>query len=92
MVNDPNESSYYEIALTNRQVVIAFVLMLTIVLSIFLSGVWVGKNASQRLAEATTPAEVRTADSPAADTLANLEELKFFSESEQTKVELSAEF
>lgn len=82
-MNEPNESSYYEIALTNRQVVIAFVSMLTLVLAIFLGGVWVGKNASQRLAQ-TDRAGDTAPSGPAADTLANLEELKFFSEAEES--------
>ncbi len=38
------EPSYYEIALTNRQVVSAFVILLGCLLVAFLSGVWIGKG------------------------------------------------
>lgn len=40
------ESSYYEIALTHRQVVVSFVVLLVFVAVVFLCGVWVGKNDS----------------------------------------------
>ncbi|MEP7013561.1 MAG: SPOR domain-containing protein [Acidobacteriota bacterium] len=39
-----DEPSYYEIALTNRQVVSAFVILLGCLLVAFLSGVWIGKG------------------------------------------------
>ncbi len=39
-----DEPSYYEIALTNRQVVTAFVILLGCLLVAFLSGVWIGKG------------------------------------------------
>jgi cell division septation protein DedD len=39
-----DEPSYYEIALTNRQVVTAFVILLACLLVAFLSGVWIGKG------------------------------------------------
>ena len=45
-MNESNEPSYYEIALTNRQVVVAFVLILSSVMAAFLSGVWVGSQGS----------------------------------------------
>lgn len=80
-MSEPNESSYYEIALTHRQVVVSFVVLLVFVLAVFLCGVWVGRNGEEagapRLAEVTqTPVGV--------DELANMEEGKFFSESEGT--------
>lgn len=40
------ESSYYEIALTHRQVVVSFVVLLVFVAGVFLCGVWVGKNGA----------------------------------------------
>jgi cell division septation protein DedD len=80
-VNEANEPSYYEIALTNRQVVVVFVALLTFVLAIFLCGVWVGKNGSERLARAGMPSQ--GAQGAEADQLANLEEFKFFSEAEK---------
>lgn len=39
------EPSYYEIALTQRQVVIAFVILLTCLVVAFFSGVWVGTGS-----------------------------------------------
>jgi DedD protein len=46
-----HEPSYYEIALTNRQVVVAFVILLTCVLAAFLSGVWIGRESTVRSQE-----------------------------------------
>ncbi len=69
-VHDNNEPSYYEIALTNRQVVVAFVLILGSLLAAFLSGVWIGRqDAGPRFAqgtgeEPTAGAEVADLDSP----------------------------
>lgn len=41
---DTREPSYYEVALTNRQVLVAFVALLVCLLGAFLSGVWVGQG------------------------------------------------
>jgi len=78
-VSDPKEPSYYEIALTNRQVLVAFVLVLGCVLAAFLSGVWVGRKGfeSGRLERAADGAEA-AGQEPAE--LAQLEELRFFSD------------
>jgi cell division septation protein DedD len=43
-----HEPSYYEIALTNRQVVVAFVILLVCVVAAFLSGVWIGRESMAR--------------------------------------------
>ena len=43
-MSQPDEPSYYEIALTNRQVVVAFVILLGCLLAAFFSGVWIGKG------------------------------------------------
>jgi cell division septation protein DedD len=43
-----HEPSYYEIALTNRQVVVAFVILLTCVVAAFLAGVWIGRESAAR--------------------------------------------
>ena len=43
-----HESSYYEIALTNRQVLTIFVVLLTCLVAAFLSGVWVGRGDDSR--------------------------------------------
>jgi len=75
-VAESHEPSYYEIALTNRQVVVAFVILLTCLLSAFFSGVWVGRestsrNAQEQLVRNTPPSE-------ASQEGKNLEELEFF--------------
>lgn len=68
-----HEPSYYEIALTNRQVLIAFAILLVCLVAAFLSGVWVGRGDAAppppRVAE-EAPAEAG-ADEP--------EPLSFFS-------------
>lgn len=51
MADTTHEPSYYEIALTNRQVVVAFVILLTCVLAAFLSGVWIGRESTARSQE-----------------------------------------
>jgi cell division protein FtsN len=50
-VSEPHEPSYYEIALTNRQVVVAFVILLVCLLSAFFSGVWIGRESTARAQE-----------------------------------------
>jgi DedD protein len=73
-VSEPHEPSYYEIALTNRQVVVAFVILLTCLLGAFFSGVWIGRESTAR---ATQEAMVR-ATPPASQEGKSLEELDFF--------------
>jgi cell division septation protein DedD len=59
-IGGPHEPSYYEIALTNRQVVVAFIVLLVCLVAAFFSGVWIGRESSTRtllqLARATPPA------------------------------------
>jgi hypothetical protein len=50
-VGSSHEPSYYEIALTNRQVVVAFVILLTCVVAAFFSGVWIGRESAARAQE-----------------------------------------
>jgi cell division septation protein DedD len=50
-VSDSQEPSYYEIALSNRQVVFFFVGVLFFVVGAFLCGVWVGRSGQDRLVE-----------------------------------------
>lgn len=50
-MSEPHEPSYYEIALTNRQVVVAFVILLVCLLSAFFSGVWIGRESTARAME-----------------------------------------
>jgi cell division septation protein DedD len=75
-VAESHEPSYYEIALTNRQVVVAFVILLTCLLGAFFSGVWIGRestarNGQEQLVRNTPPSE-------ASQEGKNLEELEFF--------------
>ena len=84
-MSESTEPSYYEIALTNRQVVIAFVILLTLVLAIFLCGVWVGKNGQERLAGTTGTAPTHPSAAAEPEQLANMEEFKFFAEENAKK-------
>jgi DedD protein len=77
-VTEPHhEPSYYEIALTNRQVVVAFVILLACLLAAFFSGVWIGRGGidphRDQMVRATPPSQ------PSAEGR-NLEELKFFAD------------
>ncbi|MCP4660624.1 MAG: SPOR domain-containing protein [bacterium] len=84
-MSESNETSYYEIALTNRQVLVAFVLILGCVLAAFLSGVWVG----HKRANPEPAGEDETAAVPGeTGELAEMEELNFFSEQSQGEEEL----
>lgn len=77
MTEPHHEPSYYEIALTNRQVVVAFVFLLACLLAAFFSGVWIGRGGIEprkdqmvrSVPPQQAPAEGRT-----------LEELKFFAD------------
>ncbi len=75
MAESSHEPSYYEIALTNRQVVVAFIILLVCLMSAFFSGVWIGREGNAaRAAEdqivRNTPPEPKEGQ--------NLEELAFF--------------
>jgi cell division septation protein DedD len=52
-LSESYEPSYYEIALTNRQVVVAFVILLICLMGTFFAGVWVGRGEVQAAAPAT---------------------------------------
>jgi cell division septation protein DedD len=78
-VTEPHhEPSYYEIALTNRQVVVAFAILLVCLLSAFLSGVWVGRGGAGA-GEEQAQVAARSAPQPGAA----LEEFEFFEEGEE---------
>jgi DedD protein len=79
-VAESHEPSYYEIALTNRQVVVAFVILLTCVLGAFFSGVWIGHESSVRNAQEQI---VRNTPPPESKEGKNLEELEFFDKSKK---------
>jgi DedD protein len=81
-VSDSHEPSYYEIALTNRQVIVAFVILLVCLIAAFFSGVWVGREsgfrAAEQMARNTPPAEEEEKEGR------NLEELEFFESGQKT--------
>jgi cell division septation protein DedD len=72
---DPHdrEPSYYEVALTHRQVTGAFVILLACLFTAFLAGVWIGRDAQPR-------AQTRVAESapPPEPGQGRLEQLTFF--------------
>jgi cell division protein FtsN len=70
-----HEPSYYEIALTNRQVVVAFAILLTCVLGAFLSGVWIGRESTARAQEQLVR---NSPPQQAAKEGRSLDELEFF--------------
>jgi len=71
---DPHEPSYYEVALTNRQVLAAFVVLLSCMLIAFFSGIWIGRGGAEgRPAPQVAGVEADAGEVP-------LEEFRFFSE------------
>ncbi len=72
---ETHEPSYYEIALTNRQVVVAFIILLTCLVAAFFSGVWIGREVTARAAQEQI---VRNTPPPQDAEGKNLEELEFF--------------
>ena len=85
---ESHEPSYYEIALTNRQVIVAFVILLVCLLSAFFSGVWIGRESTARAAEDqivrnTPPAQPKEGQ--------NLEELEFFDSRNKARGDKDAE-
>jgi cell division protein FtsN len=80
-VSEPHEPSYYEIALTNRQVVVAFVILLVCLLSAFFSGVWIGRESTVRAQEQIARNSPPPSAEPKRDGL-SLENLEFFDSKE----------
>lgn len=83
-MSESNES-YYEIALTHREVLVAFVAILACVLGAFLGGVWLGRRGADELLAQERLAGDPTADAAQAkegEDLAELEEFRFFSDEE----------
>jgi cell division septation protein DedD len=74
-VSDSSESYYYEIALTNRQVLVSFVVLLASVLLAFGAGVWVGRMGQGQALAAELPPAASDAEEPS--DLAGLEEFQF---------------
>ncbi len=79
-MSEIRETSYYEIALTNRQVLTVFVILLACLVAAFLSGVWIGRRGGslpvETVAAQTITSGVAAGEEP-------LGELRFFSESGQ---------
>ncbi len=75
-----HEPSYYEIALTNRQVLTVFVVLLVCIVVAFFSGVWVGRRefVPARPAEIASPADSGLQEPT--EEVATVGELNFFSE------------
>ena len=83
-----HEPSYYEIALTNRQVLVVFVVLLVCVVAAFFSGVWIGRQDGEvAIAEV---AKVLEEEPNAEGETDGVGELNFFSEqSDEDKPSLS---
>lgn len=81
-MTNSHEPSYYEIALTNRQVVVAFVILLLCLVSAFFSGLWIGRESAARAAQDQIVRNVPP--SPAAPEEGQaLEELAFFEDEQK---------
>jgi cell division septation protein DedD len=81
-LSDSQEPSYYEIALTNRQVLVAFVILLCCVLAAFFAGVWVGKGspaAAATEAQQAAPQPTPSAEAP--------QEMAFFNDQDKGAAE-----
>jgi cell division septation protein DedD len=65
-----HEPSYYEVALTNRQVVTGFVVLLLSLVLVFFAGVWVGRTAPM----VATGEAVTEEPEPAAEVARQMEE------------------
>lgn len=77
------EPSYYEIALTGRQVLVAFVILLICLVAAFFSGVWVGREEAARAAgpaEAAAEAPAEEPEEAPPPVEEGVEELSFFDE------------
>jgi cell division septation protein DedD len=74
-----HEPSYYEIALTNRQVLIVFVVLLICVVAAFFSGVWVGQRDAGTAGAERLAAQAPTGEESAAQG-AEIGELHFFAD------------
>jgi cell division septation protein DedD len=80
-LTNPHEPSYYEIALTNRQVVVAFVILLICLVSAFFSGLWIGRESAARAQEQIVRNTQPTQAAPQEGQ--ELDELAFFEDEQQ---------
>ncbi|MEA2564606.1 MAG: hypothetical protein QOH06_6110 [Acidobacteriota bacterium] len=80
-MTNSHEPSYYEIALTNRQVVVAFVILLLCLVSAFFSGLWIGRESAARGAQDQIVSNV--SPSPTPEEGQALDELAFFEDGQK---------
>ncbi len=76
-MNELHEETHYQLALTNRQVLTAFVVLLCCLFVVFFAGVWIGRGDSSSLAGTNLAATNPTFGSRAADDQED-ETFKFF--------------
>jgi DedD protein len=74
---EPNERepSYYEVALTNRQVMVGLVVALATIVIAFIAGIWIGRTSGQ----GSTPQQIAQANAPGGGP-EKVEQLTFFGE------------
>lgn len=77
IVTRSHEPSYYEIALTNRQVLTVFVILLICVVTAFFAGVWVGREGGVGVSE---PELAEVEGVPEDEEGRPLRELRFFTD------------
>ncbi len=77
-MSESREDSYYEVALSHRQVVWVFVVLLGCVVAAFLAGIWIGQQQPAAAVVAESPAGEERAGRPGRQ----LEELNFFRDEE----------
>lgn len=73
MESSEREPSYYEVALTHRQVLAGFVILLACLFAAFFSGIWIGQGSAP-----SREAHVASADSASGAGDAKLDQLTFF--------------
>lgn len=73
-MSDSHSQSYYEIALTSRQVLGAFLILLVCLVAAFFSGVWIGRGARQ------TPVAVAAGPDLAEEGRSDLPRFDFFND------------
>lgn len=79
-MTNSHEPSYYEIALTNRQVVVAFVILLICLVSAFFSGLWIGRESAARAQQQIVQAPAGPAEPQPGQ---ELEEFEFFGDEQK---------
>jgi cell division septation protein DedD len=79
------DSSYYELALTNRQVFAVIVLFLGSLCGAFLAGVWFARDAAPATLASATSAASTPGSPPPKPTGSGLDEYRFFSEQQSEK-------